>query len=60
MINFKEKLEKLTELWPLKIIAQMNANHLKLAKLKGDFVCHNHANTDETFIVLEGRILPIR
>ena len=55
-INFKEKLDKFTEHWSPKIIAQMNNYHFKLVKLQGDFVWHSHENTDETFIVLHGEM----
>lgn len=53
-INLKEKLSKFDELWSPKIIAQMNDNHFKLVKFKGDFVWHQHADTDEVFLVLGG------
>lgn len=55
-INFKEKLARFSEHWSPKIIAQMNDYHFKLAKIQGDFVWHSHADTDETFIVLEGEM----
>ena len=55
-INFKEKLSKFSELWSPKIIAQMNDYHFKLVKFQGEFVWHSHADTDEVFIVLEGRM----
>ena len=55
-INFKEKLDKLTENWSPKIIAQMNDYHFKLVKLQGDFVWHSHADTDEVFIVINGEM----
>jgi len=55
-INFKEKLDKFSEQWSPKIIAQMNDYHFKLVKLRGDFVWHSHAKTDETFIVLDGEM----
>lgn len=53
-INLKEKLNKFSEHWSPKIIAQMNDYHFKLVKFHGDFVWHSHADTDEVFIVLEG------
>jgi len=53
-INFKEKLTKFTEHWSPKVIAEMNDYQFKLAKLKGEFVWHQHADTDEVFIVIEG------
>ena len=55
-INIKEKLDKITEHWSPKIIAQMNDYHFKLVKLQGDFVWHSHLETDETFIVLQGEM----
>jgi mannose-6-phosphate isomerase-like protein (cupin superfamily) len=55
-VNFKEKLEKFTEHWYPKIIAQMNDYHFKVIKLQGDFVWHNRAHTDEIFIVLNGEM----
>ena len=53
-INLEEKLTKFSEQWSPKIIAQMNDYHFKLVKFQGDFVWHNHADTDEAFIVLRG------
>ena len=55
-INFEEKLAKFSEHWSPKIVAQMNDYHFKLAKFQGEFVWHNHANTDEVFIVLDGQM----
>lgn len=53
-INLKEKLNKFSEHWSPKIIAQMNDYHFKLVKFQGDFVWHSHHDTDEVFIVLDG------
>jgi mannose-6-phosphate isomerase-like protein (cupin superfamily) len=55
-INLKEKLSKFSEYWSPRIIAEMNDYQFKLVKIKGDFVCHNHDDTDEVFIVLEGEM----
>ena len=55
-INFKEKLNKFSEHFSPKIIAQMNDYHFKLCKFQGDFVWHAHTDTDETFIILEGEM----
>ena len=55
-INIKEKLSKFTEQWSPKIVAQLNDYHFKLAKIQGDFVWHDHPETDEVFIVLEGEM----
>jgi mannose-6-phosphate isomerase-like protein (cupin superfamily) len=53
-ISFSDKLELFTEHWKPKVIAEMNEYQLKLVKLRGDFVWHEHRDTDETFIVIEG------
>ncbi len=53
-INFKEKLSKFTEHWSPKVIAEMNDYQFKVVKFQGEFVWHDHRDTDETFIVLDG------
>ena len=55
-INFKNKLGLFTEHWSPKVIAEMNDYQFKVVRLQGDFVWHDHKDTDETFIVLEGRL----
>jgi mannose-6-phosphate isomerase-like protein (cupin superfamily) len=55
-INFQEKLSKFTEHWSPKIIAQLNDYHLKLVKVQGEFVWHDHTDTDEVFIVVKGQL----
>jgi len=55
-INLREKLDKFSDHWSPKVIAEMNDYQFKLVKIKGDFVWHNHADTDETFIVIEGEM----
>lgn len=53
-LNFEDKLSRLDELWAPRVIAEMNDYQFKVVKIKGDFIWHAHAATDETFIVLEG------
>jgi mannose-6-phosphate isomerase-like protein (cupin superfamily) len=53
-INLAEKFSKFAEHWSPRIIARMNDYHFKLVKFQGEFVWHDHADTDEVFIVLEG------
>ena len=53
-INFEDKLSLFREHWQPKVIAEMNDYQFKVVKLQGDFIWHDHDNTDETFIVLEG------
>jgi mannose-6-phosphate isomerase-like protein (cupin superfamily) len=53
-INFGKKFKLFDEQWKPKVIAEMNDYQFKVVKLQGDFIWHDHKNTDETFIVLEG------
>lgn len=55
-VNFNKKLHLFHDLWSPKVIAQMNDYQFKLVKVNGDFVWHDHADTDETFIVLNGTL----
>ena len=54
VVNFQQKLQLFPDHWSPKIIGQMNDYHIKLVKIKGEFVWHSHAETDEVFIVLAG------
>src|SRR5215467_108139 len=53
-INFREKFALFDEQWKPRIIAEMNDYQFKVVKLGGDFIWHDHKETDETFTVLEG------
>ena len=55
-VNVEEKLSKFSEHWSPKIIAQMNDYHFKLAKVQGEFIWHNHPETDEVFLVIKGQL----
>ena len=55
-INLQDKFSKFSEHWAPKIIAQMNDYHFKLAKVQGEFVWHDHPETDEVFLVIKGRL----
>ena len=55
-INFQKKFAKFSKQWSPKIIAQMNDYQFKLVKIKGDFTWHDHKETDEVFIVIEGEM----
>ena len=56
-VNLKEKFSKFTDHWSPRVIAEMNNYQFKVVKVKGEFVWHNHKDTDETFIVIEGEML---
>ncbi|MNE76200.1 Cupin domain protein [compost metagenome] len=53
-INFSEKLGMIAELWQPRVIAEMNDIQFKLVRIEGDFIWHDHPETDETFIVVDG------
>lgn len=55
-INFKEKFSLFNEQWEPKVVAEMNDYQFKIVKLEGDFIWHDHQDTDETFIVIEGNL----
>jgi len=56
IINLTDKLGLFDETWTPKIIAELNGQQLKLAKLQGEFVWHSHEHEDELFLVLEGQL----
>ena len=53
-INFRQKFGLFDAQWEPKVIAEINDYQFKLVKLRGDFIWHNHRDTDEAFIVIEG------
>jgi len=53
-INFARKFTLFDEQWQPKVIAEMNDYQFKVVKLQGDFIWHEHKDTDETFIVIDG------
>ena len=55
-VNFAEKFGLIHEQWTPKVVAEMNDYQFKLVRLEGDFVWHEHKDTDETFIVLNGEL----
>jgi mannose-6-phosphate isomerase-like protein (cupin superfamily) len=55
-INFAEKLAKFHDHWAPRVIGEMNDYQFKLVKFLGEFVWHQHRDTDEVFIVIEGEM----
>ncbi|CAH2894903.1 MAG: Mannose-6-phosphate isomerase [uncultured Paraburkholderia sp.] len=55
-INFAEKLALFRDQWQPRIVAEMNDYQFNVVRIEGDFMWHQHADTDETFIVLDGRL----
>ena len=55
-VNLAEKLATFTEHWQPRTVGQFNGHDLMVAKVKGEFVWHEHDDTDDLFLVLAGRI----
>ena len=55
-INLEEKFTMFNEHWTPKIIAELNDYQIKIVKVEGDFVWHDHSDTDEFFLVIEGTL----
>ncbi len=55
-INLQEKLSRFNDHWSPRVIAEMNDYQFKLVKVQGEFVWHDHPDTDEVFIVLDGEL----
>lgn len=56
-VNIKEKFNQFSDYWSPRIIGELNGQHVKLAKFKGEFVWHHHENEDELFLIIKGRLL---
>ena len=56
VINVSEKLNLFNDHWNPRIVAELNGQHVKLAKLKGTFDMHLHENEDEMFLVIKGTL----
>jgi mannose-6-phosphate isomerase-like protein (cupin superfamily) len=55
-INLEEKLHMIGEQWSPRVVAELNDYQFKLVRIEGDFVWHDHPETDEAFLVLEGEL----
>jgi mannose-6-phosphate isomerase-like protein (cupin superfamily) len=56
-VNLAEKFDLFDEYWSPKIVGELNGQHVKLAKLKGEFVWHHHEAEDELFLVIRGQLV---
>ncbi len=56
-INIAERFSRFDDRWSPKIIAELNGQHVKLAKLEGAFEWHRHPDEDELFFVVSGRLV---
>ncbi|MEM7572229.1 MAG: cupin domain-containing protein [Bacteroidota bacterium] len=55
-INISEKLSLFSDHWSPKVIGEVSGHEVKLAKIAGDFVWHDHAEEDELFYILQGTL----
>jgi mannose-6-phosphate isomerase-like protein (cupin superfamily) len=53
-VNIAEKLSQFNDYYHPRIIGELNGQHIKVVKLKGEFVWHKHDNEDELFLVTKG------
>ena len=56
-VNLVQKFSLFQEHWSPKIVGELNDSYVKLAKLKGEFIWHQHATEDELFLVVKGSLL---
>ncbi|HEY0502098.1 cupin domain-containing protein [Lysobacter soli] len=55
-INLAAKLATFDEHWQPRTVATFNGHDIMVVKVKGEFVWHSHADSDDLFLVLHGRI----
>ena len=55
-VNLKDKLATFSEHWTPKIVSEFNGHDVMVVKVKGEFNWHSHADTDDFFLVLKGRV----
>lgn len=55
-INLEKKFKKFSDYWSPKVIGEMNDYQFKVAKVQGEFIWHQHLDTDETFFVIQGQL----
>jgi mannose-6-phosphate isomerase-like protein (cupin superfamily) len=53
-INLREKLSQIDDYWNPRVVGELNGQHVRLARFKGEFDWHRHENEDEMFLVIEG------
>ena len=56
LITLADKLAQINQHWSPRVVAELNDYQFKLAKLQGEFVWHQHDDTDEAFLVIEGEL----
>lgn len=56
-ITLTDKFAQFQDFWNPRIIGELNEQHIKIAKVNGEFVWHSHAEEDELFMVVQGKLL---
>ncbi len=55
-VTIDEKFESFTDVWSPKIVGEIDDYHVKLVRLSGEFIWHDHKDEDELFLVIDGAI----
>lgn len=55
-VSLDEAFERVTEPWSPRLVAELNGQHVRIARLEGEFVWHAHQDEDELFLVLDGSL----
>lgn len=55
-VNLRDKLESFDERWVPKVIGELNGQLVKVVRAEGEYVWHAHAEEDELFLVIDGRL----
>ena len=53
-VNLRQKLSQFDTHWDPKIVGELNGQHVKLVKIDGEFIWHQHESEDELFLVVHG------
>jgi mannose-6-phosphate isomerase-like protein (cupin superfamily) len=54
VVSLVQKFSLFSDYWSPKIVAELNGQQVKIAKLKGEFIWHHHEHEDELFLVMKG------
>ena len=54
VVSLAQKFSLFSDYWSPKIVAELNGQQVKVAKLKGEFIWHHHEHEDELFLVMKG------
>ena len=55
-VNLQQKFSQISDYWNPRIAGELNGQYVKLVKLQGEFIWHHHAEEDELFLVIKGKL----